>query len=63
MEDHSGEVEVGDTYSLQGTVDVVIYNLWVMKDPTYVMRMMSASGRLLEDHACKKTVRIWKENG
>ena len=31
MEDHLGEVEVGDTYAIQGTVDDVIYDLWGTK--------------------------------
>ena len=31
MEDHYREMEVGDTYSIQGTVDDVIYNLWGKK--------------------------------
>ena len=35
MEDHFGEVEVWDTYAIQGTVGDVIYNLWGMKDPIF----------------------------
>ena len=62
MEDHFGEVEVGDTDSIQGTVDDVIYNLWGMKEPNYVMRMMATGGRLLADYTRKKTVRRWNEH-
>ena len=54
------EVEVGDTDAIQGTVDDVIYNLWGMKEPNYVMRMMATGGRLLADDTCKETVRRWK---
>ena len=42
-----GGVELGETNSIQGTVDDVTYNLWVMKDPNYVMVMMATDGRLL----------------
>ena len=63
MEDHFQEVEVGDTNATQVTVDGVIYNLWGMKDPNYVMRMMATGGRLLADETYKETVRIWKEHG
>ena len=58
MEDHSGEVEVGETDAIQVTVDYVIYNLWGMKESNYVMRMMATGGRLLVDYTCKETVRI-----
>ena len=49
MEDHFREVEVGETDAIQGTVDNVIYNLWGMKEPNYVMRMMATGGQLLVD--------------
>ena len=63
IEDNFGEVEVGETYAIQGTVYDVIYNLWVMKETNYVMRMMATSGRLLKDDTRKETVIIWKVNG
>ena len=60
MGDNFGEMKVGETYSIQVIVDDVIYNLWGMKEPIYVMMMMMATGgRLLADDACKDTVRIW----
>ena len=34
-----------------------------MKEPTYVMMMMTTGGRLLADETCKETVRRWKDNG
>ena len=49
MEDNFGEVEVGDTDAIQGTVDNVIYNLWGMKEPNYVMMKMATGDHLLED--------------
>ena len=60
MEDNFGEVEVGETNGIQGTVDGVIYNLWGMTEPNYVMRMMDTGGRLLVDEIYKDTVRRWK---
>ena len=62
MEDHFGEVKVGETYSIQEKVNDFIYNLWGMKETTYVMRIMATGGRLLIDDTRKYTVRIWKEN-
>ena len=56
-EDHFGGAEVGETNAIQVTVDYVIYNLWGMKEPNYVMRMMATGGRLLVDNTCKDTVR------
>ena len=44
MEDHFGEVEVGEIDNIQGTVDAVIYNLGEMKEPTYVMGIMATGG-------------------
>ena len=63
MEDKFGEVKVRKTYSIQGTVDDVICNLWKVKKPNYVMRMMATSGRLLADDTFMETVIRQKENG
>ena len=60
MEDHFGKVVVGETDAIQVTVDDVIYNLCVMKEPNYMMGMMDTGGHLLVDDTCKETVRIWK---
>ena len=63
MEDNFEEVEVGETDSIQITVDDVISNLWGMKEPNCSMRMMATGGRLFADDTRKETVRRWKENG
>ena len=63
MEDNFGEVEEGDTGSLQVSVDDVIYNLWGMKEPNYVISMMDTGIRLLVVGICKDTMRRWNENG
>ena len=49
MENNFGEVLVGKTDSIQGTVDDVIYNLWRTKEPNYVMMKMATGDHLLED--------------
>ena len=51
---------MGETDSIEGTVDDVISNLWGMKYPNYVMRMMATGGRLLVDNTCKEIVIRWK---
>ena len=58
-----GWVGVGEIDAIQLTVDYVIYNLWGMKEPNYVIRVMETGGRPLLDETCKETVRRWKENG
>ena len=54
---------MGDTDAKQVTFDYVIYNLWGMKDPNYLMRMMATGGRLLVYYTCKESVRKCKGNG
>ena len=44
MEDTFRELEVGETDAIQVPVYGVIYNLWGMKEPNYVMRMMDNDG-------------------
>ena len=63
MEDNFRGVEVGEIDAIQVKVDDVIYNLWGVKDPNCVMRMMTTDGRLLEDYKFKETVIRWKGNG
>ena len=63
VEDNFGDMEVGDTGSMQGTYDDVIYNLCEMNNNNYVMRMMATGGCLLADEKRKETVIRRKENG
>ena len=63
MEDNFREVEVGETDAIQVTVDDVIYNLWGIKEPTYVMRIMANGDRLLVHETCNEIVIRLKENG
>jgi hypothetical protein len=57
--DRSG-VNVGDVDAVSGTQDGVPYNLWGMKEPDYVMRMMATGGPNSVDDSCKTTTRTWK---
>ena len=63
MEDYFVEVVVVETYTIHGTVDDVIYNLWGMKETNHVVRIIATGVCLLEDDTCKETVRGRKENG
>ena len=53
-------VNVGDNHAIAGTMDGVAYNLWGVKEPDYVMRMMSSGGSLAAYETCKEVVlRKW----
>ncbi len=56
-------VNVGDNHAVSGTKDGVVYNLWGMQEPDYVMRMMSLGGPLAAYDTCKEAVRKWMEGG
>jgi hypothetical protein len=56
-------VNVGDNHVIAGTMDGVAYNLWGMKEPDYVMRMMATVGPLAVIDTCKEALRKWTEGG
>ena len=56
-------VNVGDNHAIAGTMDEVAHHLWGMKEPDYVMRMMSSGGPLSVYPMCKEAVCKWKEDG
>jgi len=45
-------VNVGDNHAIAGTMDGVTHNLWGMKEPDYVMRMMAMGGPLAVFDTC-----------
>ena len=57
MDDHFGEVEVGEINAIQRAFDDGIYNLWGIKEPNYGTNIMDTSVHLLVDDTCKETVR------
>ena len=40
-------IQVSDFNAVTGRLDGIDYNIWVMKDPDYVMKLMSCGGPLL----------------
>jgi len=42
---------------------MVWHNLWGMKEPDYVMRMMAMGGPLAAHDTCKEALRKWTEGG
>ncbi len=56
-------VNVGDCHAIQGVMEGVTYNLWGMKEPDYVMRMMATSGPLSVQESCRMARRWWNEGG
>ena len=56
-------VNVGDCHASQGVMEGVTYNLWGMKEPDYVMRMMATGGPLGVQESCRMARRWWNEGG
>jgi hypothetical protein len=56
-------VQVGDCHAIQGVLEGMTYNLWGMKEPDYVMRMMATGGQLAALNSCKMTRRRWRDGG
>ena len=65
MQSHFDEegVQVGDFDAIQGVLDGTTYNLWGMKEPDYVMRMMATGGPLAALDSCRMAKRRWREGG
>mmetsp|Transcript_5756 Transcript_5756/g.11762 ORF Transcript_5756/g.11762 Transcript_5756/m.11762 type:complete len:176 (+) Transcript_5756:290-817(+) len=61
MEAHIEEMDVGDTDAIEGKMEGFNYNIWGMKEPNYVMRMMATGGALFTE-GCKSVARVW-DNG
>ena len=55
--------DVGSTDSLKGKLDGVHYDIFCMKEPEYVMKIMSTYGGLLVDDWQKDSVRKFKVDG
>ncbi len=49
MQQYFDGKEVGSIDAVAGTLDGIPYNIWCMKEPGYVMRMMAPGGALLAD--------------
>ena len=62
IKDHFADKEVGDTDSWAGKIDDVPFHIYSMKDPDYVMLLMSTYGTNSR-HSRKETQCDWKEGG
>ena len=49
MDSQLQDIEVGETAAIKGIQDGVTYNLWMMKMPDYIMKMMATGGNLIVD--------------
>jgi len=58
-------VNVGDNHdhAIAGTMDGVVYNLWGMKEPDYVMRMMVTGLPFAAHETCNEAFCKWTEGG
>ena len=49
IDDHFKNKEMGEVDSLTGKLDGVHYDIFCMKEPDYIMKIMSTYGGLLEN--------------
>ena len=64
IDQHFTAKEVGATDTLKGVLDNVPYDIFCMKEPDYVMKIMSTYGGLVEKEGQKKSFRTFTgENG
>lgn len=63
IENHMKNKGIGETDAIQETFNGITYNLWAMKEPEDVMKMMATGGSLLADGSCCTTICYWLENG
>ena len=57
MRDHFNNKNVGDCNSWKGTMDKVPFHVYAMKEPDYMMSLMSMYGT--NQHSGKKSTREW----
>ena len=60
IDDYFKEKEVGSTDSLKGTLEDVPYDIFCMKEPDYVMKIMSTYGGLFEKDGQKTSKRSFR---
>ena len=53
IDDYRADREIGDVDAIQGTMEGVTYNLWAMKEPDFIMKMMATGGSLIVDYLCR----------
>ena len=60
--DYMQDKDIGYTDSLKGVIDEVPYDIFCMKTPEYVMKLMSTYGGLKEPSRARKDA-VWSNNG
>ena len=60
MDNRMDDRALGETDSIKGALDGVPYNLFMMKDKDFVMKLMSTYGGLVVDSDQQKTFRWFK---
>lgn len=63
INEHFEEKQVGECNSLKGTLDGVRYDLFGMKEPDYVMKLIAMFGGLVELPHQEEMRRTWTEQG
>ena len=63
IDDHFKDKDVGSVDSLKGKIDNVPYDIYCMKEPDYVMKIMSMHGGLFEKDGQKTLERKFKVGG
>jgi hypothetical protein len=56
-------INVGDCHAVQGMMDCTTYNLWGMKEPDYVMRMMATGRPLRYNETCWRPFVVGRKGG
>ena len=62
IDDHFKDKHVGAVDSLKGTLEDVNYDIFCMKEPDYVMKIMSTYGGLIENDWQKESSRTFKDS-
>ena len=63
IDEYFKDKEVGSTDSLHGTFDEVKYDFFYMKEPDYVMKIMSTYGGLLVKEGQRDSKRVFNKDG
>ena len=63
IDDHFKDKDVGSVDSLKGKIDNVPYDIYCMKEPDYVIKIMSTYGGLFEKDGQKTSERKFKVGG
>ena len=63
IEEYFEDKEVGAMDSLKGKLHDVHYDIFCMKEPDYVMKIMSTYGGLIENDWQKESVQTYKDSG